>query len=585
MKINGTIYDYIREQENSYLKPITLEEGWDWSMKDHLRKSFLYKNSQFWEQNENRFLRPNKNIVLGIVNIAYRTEGFDVKDIELYVNNSDESYKSLVARKYHDKWALENQIDTFIDDLVVSYVDYGGVLVKDTSEGRPEVVNLRSLAFCNQVDLLDNPFAIKHKMSPAKLRTYDKWGQTTSGATCSIEQLIVLTKDEVEDAITIYEVHGTMPTEWLTTDTTYESKKDTQQIQIVAFYKKQDGKEQGVTLFRSKEPKLPFKFLSRDKIEDRTLGRGGIEELFDEQTWTNWNEIKITEMLEAASKIINITDDPSVVSSHPSGLKDIDNHEIVKIQDGKKGIWQMDTYPRNLAVFNDALDRWKAHAQELGAASEGLLGESPSSGTPFKLFEAQNILAQGMHKYRQGQIASFMDEIYRDWSLKHVARAINNDHEFLSELSADEMMFVAKRVATNEWNENAKNKILNGELVEEEKDAFIQKEISDFMGDGNKRFVAIVKGEFAENDLDIRTNIVGKQKNLALLTDKLTNVLRQFLAAPQLRQDPEMIKLLNIILESSGMSPIMFGSTPQMQQPVQPGQEQLMPAMAQTNAQ
>jgi len=35
-------------------------------------------------------------------------------------------------------------------------------------------------------------------------------------------------------------------------------------------------------------------------------------------------------------------------------------------------------------------------------------------------------------------------------------------------------------------------------------------------------------------------------------------------------------------LESSGMSPIMFGSTPQMQQPVQPGQEQLMPAMATT---
>ena len=45
---------------------------------------------------------------------------------------------------------------------------------------------------------------------------------------------------------------------------------------------------------------------------------------------------------------------------------------------------------------------------------------------------------------------------------------------------------------------------------------------------------------------------------MALLTDKLVNVLRQFIATPEIRQDPQMVKLLNTILESSGMSPIMF---------------------------
>jgi hypothetical protein len=49
--MNETVFDYIKEQEVNYQKPITLIDGWDWSMKDHLRRSFLYKHSQFEENN------------------------------------------------------------------------------------------------------------------------------------------------------------------------------------------------------------------------------------------------------------------------------------------------------------------------------------------------------------------------------------------------------------------------------------------------------------------------------------------------------------------------------------------------------
>lgn len=574
-----TIYDFIRKQEVSYQKPIQLEDGWNWSMKDHLRRSFLYKNSQFEEENENRDLRPNKNIILAIRNVQNRTEGFDVKDIELYVNDPDEYYKSFLVKKFHDKWTLENQIDTFIDDIVDSYGDYGGVLVRDTTKNRPEVIDLRSLAFCNQTDILAYPFAIKHSFSPSQLREMDKWGQDSNGATISIEDFLILTKDkngDEEKEIYIYEVHGWLPKEWMNDErTAEESKKDLAQIQIVAYYKKQDGKEQGVTLFRKREPKLPFKFLARDKIIGRSLGRGGIEELFEPQKWTNWDEIKVTEMLEAASKMIGVTNDPTLSAKHPTGMKDMDNMEIMEIGEGRD-LRILDTYPRNLNVFNDSLERWQVHVQQLGAASEGLMGETPSSGTPFKLYEAQNIEAKSMHRFRQGQIAVFMDEIYRDWVLPHIAQEIINDQNFLSTLSADEMLEIAKKVAIKEWNKFVKDKVLvNGQIVTENKDEYIQKKTDEFLSTGNKKFIKILKGEFKNKPLDVFTNIAGKQKNLALLTDKLVNVMRQFLATPQIRQDPEMVKLLNIILESSGMSPIMFGSSPLMQMPQQGGTQPL----------
>ena len=566
-----TIYDFIKKEQTAYEKPIKMEEGWDWSMKKHLRRSFLYLNSQFEDHNENRDLRPNKNIVLPIMNIQYRTEGFDVKDIELYADNPDEYFKSLLIKKFHYKWALENFIDTFIDDLVFSYCTYGGVLSRKTDIGKPEIIDLRSLAFCNQTSILDYPFCIKHNLSFSQLRKInEKWGDDNYGATIDIESLITLVRknDNKKNEVEIYELHGTLPIEWLEDelDDSEESEKDVQQIQVVAFYKKEDGDEQGVTLFKHKEPTLPFKFLARDKIENRALGRGGVEELFEQQIWTNWNEIKITEMLDAASKTLHWSDDPSMKLKN---LNDMENNEVIPMQEGRK-IQQLDTYPRNLQPFVQSLKELQETAQKIGSA-EGLSGETPSAGTPFKLYEAQQMEAKSMHKFRQGQLAVFMDEIYRDWVMPHLAKEIVKEQTFLSELSFDEMQEVVEKLVIKKTNQFKKSMILglkdiNEELVEDYK----QKIREDLAKKGNKKFLKILKDEMKDISLSVFTNIAGKQKNLALLTDKLTNVLRQYIATPQIRQDPEMTKLLNVILESSGLSPIMFGSAP----PAQPAMAQ-----------
>lgn len=563
-----TIYDFITQEKTSYLKPVDLEDGWSWGMKDHLRRSFLYKNSQFEEQNENRTLRPFKNIILAILNVQYRTEGFDVKDIELYVNDIKKHFKSFLVRKFHNVWALKNFIDTFIDQLVESYCDYGGVLVRKTSESRPEVIDLRTLAFCNQRNILAYPFAIRHSYSASQLRKMKKWGDTNYGATMDIEGLINLVRKEEKKEIEVFEVHGNMPVEWLKDNTdNSESEKDVPQIQVVSFYQDQNKQSVGVTLFKHREPELPFKFLARDEIKDRALGRGGIEELFEPQVWTNWDEVKVTEMLEAASKSLVITDDRTLAAKHPSGLKDMDNLELIEVGEGKTAKI-MDTYPRNLTLFNDSLERWQQHAQLLGSANE-LTGEAPTSGTPFKLYEANLIEAKGTHKYRQGKIATFVDEIYRDWILPYIGKEITKGTKFLSELSADEMQQVMEDIAENVANRTRNEQVLNGEIPED-KELLKQDIQSRFVRGGNRKFIEILKDEMSDVPLDVMTNIAGKQKNLALLTDKVVGVVRQYLADPRIRQDPGMSKLLNIILESSGLSPIMFNPVSQIPMQAQP---------------
>jgi len=549
--MDGTIYDFITEQETAYSKPIELIEGWKWNMKDHIRRSFLYKNSQFEEHNEDRDLRPFKNIVRPIVNTEYRTEGFDVKDIELYVDDPDNYYKSFLVRKFHDKWAVENEIDTFIDEVVESYVDYGGALVKDVDDKRPEVIDLGSLAFCSQVDILAHPFAIKHEMSPSQLRDMKKWGKDENGATIDIESFIALTKDEPKRKI--YELHGEVPERWLNGG---ESKEDTLQVQIVAFYRKSDGVEEGVTLFKRERPKLPFKFLKRDPIYGRALGFGGIEELFEPQVWTSWSESKITEMLDQASKTLYKSTDHTFKTRN--NLSKVEMGEVLTLTEGKD-ITQLDTTPRNTPVFNDAVVRWEEHAGKVGHVSEGLLGQPPTSGTPFKSLEAQIVEGKGMHHYRQGKIAVFVDEVYRDWVLPHLVKELVKEQKFLTELSADEMMELSETIMNNEANRRIKEQILNGELPDMEQMETTKEATKAGFLTSPKKFVKILEGEMKDLAFGISTNIAGKQKNLALLTDKIVNVLRQFIATPEIRQDPQMVKLLNTILESSGMSPMIFG--------------------------
>jgi len=566
------IYDYIVEEEAGYKKPVNIQDGWDWSMREHLKRSALYKNSQFERENDKRDKRPFKNIVRPILNIQYRTEGFDVKDIELYVDNPDKYYKSFLIKKFHEKWALNNEIDTFIDEVVESYVDYGGVLVKNIDDIRPEVVNLQTIAFCDQTDIMSGPFAIKHNFSPSQLREMSGkgWGEESKGATVDVNTLIQLAENEKDTSddtmknitpgkyIEIYEVHGEFEDSWLTGRETEEDKY-TKQIHIVAFYKNQNDQEVGVTLFSSREPKIPFKFLKRDPIHGRALGFGGVEELFEAQVWTNYSEIRIREMLDNASKTLYKTTDPRFKTRN--SLANAEQGQIFDLQQNTD-ISQIDTTPRNLQIFENSIALWEDHANKIGAAGDILQGEQPSAGTPFKSVETQLMEAKGLHHWRQGKIAVFVEEIYREWSIPRFKKEIVKGQKFLAELSADELQEISQQVVKNMTNNMVKDKIFSGELVsQEEVEAFKENATEEFLQKGRKRFIEILKDEFKDEPFEIRTNIAGKQKDLALLTDKMVNVLRQFIATPEIRQDPEMIKLLNTILESSGMSPIIFGAS------------------------
>jgi DNA-binding transcriptional regulator YiaG len=276
-------------------------------------------------------------------------------------------------------------------------------------------------------------------------------------------------------------------------------------------------------------------------------------------------------MLEAASKTILKTTDPTVANR--SNVRDMDNLEIVGLAQGTD-LSQVDTFPRNLALFERSVAKWEEHAQQMGGATEALFGDNPSAGTPFKLQESVVRQGMGLHEYRKGIYAKHIEEIYKDWIIPHIEKKICEGTTFLSELSLDELQYVADCVIRNAVNEYLTDKLLTGNYdpatLETEKEIFKQRVADDFKRKGSKHFVEILKGEFKDAGLSVKVSVAGKSKDLSGKTDALVNVFRQIIANPGVLQIPAMARIFNDILESSGLEPADFSGVTQAQ--LQPAQ-------------
>ena len=553
---------------------VQIFDNYSFQMSTHIQQTVSFKHGKFLSaSNDPKTKPPFRNIVLPILRLRYRAEDIDVKDVVLYIENPEKYHLSFLIKKYHDDvFIVENDLDSFFDKAKEQKIDFGGCLVKKGMDAVPEVEHLQSIAFCDQTNILGGPIGLKFNFSPDSLRAKSKlgWGEKSNGADITIQDIIRLAKKEKDPAtsqqsqtnaisgknIEVYVVRGEMPEIYLNGKGNEENTID--QVQVVAFYKNDKGTKTGVTLFKSKETEKIYKFHNPEEIYNRALGFGGVEELFDAQLWTNFAEIHKTEMLKAASRVVFWTDDDNYANR--TKVKSLKNLEITTVAKDSRGIAQIPTGSPNIQLFTQSLAEWENHARELGGATDPLLGKQPPAGTPFRLQERVVFEGKGLHEYRRGKFAKFVEEIYKDWIIPHIIREIMKGKEFLSTLSEDEMITVSETMARNKTNEFIKEKILNGVLItQEEADAQRAELVEEFRRSGSKKFIEILKDEFKNTKVAVKVVISGKQKDLSLLTDKLVNVLRQYLATPQLRQDPIAIKLLNRILEASGISPLEFG--------------------------
>lgn len=592
------IFGFIKTQESNYARPIPVGTK-EWSMKDHINRSTVYRDSDIVE-NKTKWT-VIKNITRPILNLQYRTEDIDVKDVQIYVDDKEKYHLSFLVKKYHDDvFVRENNLDTFFDKLNQSRIDYGGGLSKRLSTGR-EVVPLQSIVFCDQTDLLSGPIGIKHYYSPDQLMDMGKrgWGEESNGATVSLKELIKLSREEKKDNntdkkqastpgryIEVYEVHGNLPKRYF--DRQDDSEEYETRIAIVAFYQKanNDG-HTGVILYTAPETESPFKLALRGVgTFGRALDFGGAEELFDDQVWTNYAEICKLQMLKSASKtVLGATGPGSALIANKNNIDNVDNNEIIDLGDGD--LKQIDTFPRNFRLFDNYSLEKDEHAKNIGAAQDPIQGAQPTAGTPFASLQTQIQQGMGLHDYRRGIFAKHLEEIYNEDYIPQIIKAITKGSTFLSELSLKELQYVTDAMVECELEKAKKEYVLNnfGEAMTPEMEQMYADQVKTALKKkGNKHFIEILQGEFKGVSLAVKVSVAGKSKNLGKATDVIVNILRFVLASnPMAMAYPGTWELVNQTIENAGLDPVDFsglaeGMKKQMEQPQQMAQQQALPA-------
>lgn len=573
------VYSYITAETASWRTVrVPLTNSKDWNMYEHIQRCTNVANAWYHKGN-NDGLRPYDDIVTPIINVAFRSEGFDVKDIVPFVNDAENYYKSFLIKKYHPQWARKNKLDTFIDEVVETSIIYDLALVKRIKGVRPEVVDLKTLAFCDQTDVMAGPICIKHNMTPAELIGYKgTWynaeidlaiTQATEEKKISIaEDGTVKTPSKY---IEVYELRGNLPELWI--DDKGELNKYVPQMHIVCFYTDSEGNKNGICLYKGKDKPLEenFKALKIDGIRSkgRACGRSIVETLFEPQVWNNYSAIKIKELLDSAINVFQ-TDSEQYGNQKLSELK---TNTVLKHEPGRP-ITKVNGDLQNLTAFTNNQDRQANNARVLGSTSEGALGISPTAGTPFALQALVVQEGQGTHEYRQGKISTFFaDTLYPEWFLPQLVSEMNNGKKFSEELTLEEMQEISKTIVINEVNKEIVQAVINGgEMSKEVQDTLTQLKKENFMKGGSRKFFEVLKGELQDLPTEVFMNIKAKQKRLAEDADKLTNLIRQILAAPQaFQQVPGLGKVYNELLEDSGLSPIDFSTiTTPVEQPAQP---------------
>lgn len=566
------VFSYIKSNESSFkTERIPITNSKDWNMAEHIERCKNVANAWF-HSGKNDGTRPYNDIVTPIIDVAFRSEGFDVKDIVPYVNDMTEHHKSFLVKKYHPRWARKEQLDYFIDEAVETSIIYDLLLIEDVNEVKPRVVDLTTIAFCDQEDVMSAPICIKHGYTPGELRKAGKkWDKKAidlaikeAGTRAKVYTANNQTAKSNTKKIEVYELRGELPESWLYEDG--DPHTYIPQMHIVTFYTGDNDEKQGLTLYSGEDKPMDEVFfaLKIDQVRSkgRACGRSIVERLFEPQVWSNYSGIKIKEMLDSAVNVI-VTDSDEIGNKKLSELR---QNAVIKQEKGAN-TYRIDGTLQNLTAFQSHQLAQETKARELGTASEASLGKNPVSGTPFALQQLIVQEGQGIHEYRQGKIASFFaDVLYPKLFLKYLVDDMNKGQTFLEELSLDELQEIAEIVARNYAEEQMKEMLLNedpkmnGDIPPEEiRRGLIDFKIKSFKEQGSKRFLEILKDEVSDIPMEVMVNIKGKQRRMAEEADKISNLISRILANPQaIAQVPGIGKAINQLLEESGMNSIDF---------------------------
>jgi len=561
-----------QELENiktNYDKTIDLVDGLPFSQKKQIRTIEFYNNSKYLNGQKDELQRekPFYNILNAICDVENTAKDLDTKDIQITSDDANHYLESWLLSKDIYVWMKDVNFAKTLNDMRDIHTRYGSLLVKKVKKDGelnlelPEWKNV----ITDQVNILQGAIIETHYMTAKEIAGMSEWDKT------KIKEILGKLKGKgSHKRVPVYEIRGDFPKAFIK-DVNGEKYTDKDEIEFsyqlyyVAGVPQESGKVDAFTafvpLYWEDDTEKVYKYLARKPKAGRAFGVGVMEEGEEAQVWTNDAVLKQARAMEYTTKVIGQTASKKLKGRNL--LTETDDGTILETEENKP-ITALNLLPSGgLQQYNALITQWYDQLQKTTSAYAAQRGDTPPSGTPFRLQATVLQQSSSVFKTLQQELGIFITEIIEDWVLPYLTSKLTREHILAYDFSPEELKEIDNKFSARMANQRAIDAILSGKMVsQEEYDGWIENYDTFIKQTKSQRFIQIPKDFYKNLKVKVTVNITGEQRNKAATLESLNNILITYASNPNLSTDPVASQLLTKIIELSGagISPINITS-------------------------
>lgn len=566
------VEDHIQQYENG---TITVSEDIEFSMRQTVKQITHYILSKYMGGQidpKTKARKPFRNIGNAIVDLEWRAKNIDRKSIEAHATDGDYLFSMIVQKELH-QWMKDNNFGETIDAFQRKESEYGSVLLKKTEtkdELIIEPVNWGTMVV-DPRDIQNGMKVDKNYLSPLELKAKRGiWDEQYEGVS-AIDAVLTAAKkayksEKGENRIEVLDIEGQFEARSVYPDAYADDDTAGDEINlynlIVAVVKNKK-----FCLFKTKLTESRYKHKARKTVEDRDMGMGVWEEIFEAQIFTNEMVIDEREAINLGGKIVTKSNKKNM----PSAME-LMNGENIQLDEGEF-FDAVQLRSNSLPDYSRVIDAWFLNMQRDQSAFNGITGEEPKASTPGISLELQAAQGASIFNKRRDSDGFFLGDIIigkteddYGWVMPFLVKRINKDHKLTASYSKKELELLDRDI--REWHVDRKSRHavlgvkadgpLTSPLMPEgfpDQGAYAA-EIQDHLNkQGNKRTLHIPKGYITLEKI--------KTKVRFDITDEMSDDQRRLNAiAGALAQlppgDPQRSPLVAEAMEISGISAASF---------------------------
>ena len=576
------IFNEIEQIKIEYDKAIPIMDGLNFSQKERIRMIEFYSNSRYLNGQKDELGRdkPFKQISNAVVDTENAAKDIDTKDITITSDDPNHYTESMLMSKDIYQWMKTANFAKTLNKMIDTDSRYGSLLVKKVMVERDskEDIHIQIPEWKNvitdQVDIINSPIIEVHYMTASQIMRKDGWHKDKVQ-----EAVRMLGKEKSTKRIPVFEVRGDFPKYYIDmmdggTEDSADLTSTDFSYQLYYIAGAADSFEKGVSSISFTDKLIPlyweddtervYKYKARKERSGRAFGVGVVEEGEEAQVGTNDAVLKQQRAMEYTTKVIGQSASKKLKGRNM--LTETDDGQILEHEDGKP-ITALNLLPSGgLNQYIELQNQWYDQFEKTTAAYSAQRGETPPSGTPFRLQATMLQQSSSVFQKLQEDMGIFINEIFTDWILPFKAKQLNQEHILAHEFSPNELRDIDKNFATHTANQKAIDLILSGKIVDSEQyQAFLDGADSFIKGTKEKRFIKIPKDYYKNMTAKISINITGESKNKAAILESLTSILSTYASNPAIASDPVANEIFMRLVELSGagISPVTLSSAMQ----------------------